>query len=416
MKSCDILLSWKYTLFVLLPMLSLVACGKSSENSTLFLMIASDSLGPVANSESVSSSNAVTLNELIALPDTGTAPLEVFFDVVALSGEIQSIIWEFGDGFTGEGTSISHTFQESGLYTVSVSVDASGQHLADSVVICVVPQRFSELPLRIEEFRHTNFPETNVAYWIESPQYGVLHLHSDEVLPSASLIKAFILIVAYIEFSNFWNEIPEALDTILNPYEPAMASLRMFDVSTRFHIQEKLSGMTYRDLAISMMGSNQNQIGNSAYNASANILIYLLGGPAECTRKIRSISPDFGSVYVGRYMLESRSPDNDNSNSLSSLAAAYRMIATETLPGAYANDFQELRSCFQTFDYMGNINYQKHGHLSTAPSLTAWAGWIEKNSHFYFYCVSVLYEDGVSLEDRGANHYLDIIKETLMGL
>ena len=300
--------------------------------------------------------------------------------------------------------------------TPEKSIVVEGDDDTDSTVICAMPHDFIALPSRIEDYRQTHYPETEVAYWIETPLYGSLQSHSDEVWPSASIVKVFILITAYLEFRENWHETPNGLDEILNTGGEVSPSMRMFDSSARAHVREQLMGMTYRDLAVSMMGSTQNQIGNSAYNAAANILIYLLGGPEECTRKVRAICLEFNSVYIGRYMLEDRTPFNDNSNSLTALAAACRMIATEALPGADSNDCQELKDCLQTFSYMGFNGYQKRGHLSTAPSLTAWVGWMEINDQPYFYAISVLYEQGVSLEDRGANYYRDIIRDVLIGL
>jgi len=62
---------------------------------------------------------------------------------------------------------------------------------------------------------------------------------------------------------------------------------------------------------------------------------------------------------------------------------------------------------------MGYTVYEKHGHLSTPPSLSAWIGWMERHDQVFIYGVNVLYEEGVSLEDRGADYYRQIILQAL---
>ena len=60
-----------------------------------------------------------------ANPPTGAEPLPVDFDASASSdpdGNITSYEWEFGDGNTGTGATISHTYTDDGTYTAKLTV------------------------------------------------------------------------------------------------------------------------------------------------------------------------------------------------------------------------------------------------------------------------------------------------------
>ena len=90
-------------LFPLLLFLLLVACGQHSTDE-------GSSRAPAAS--------------FTATPESGPAPLEVTFDASDssnLDGTIQSYRWDFGDGSTGEGRTLDHTF-EVGEWIVTLRV------------------------------------------------------------------------------------------------------------------------------------------------------------------------------------------------------------------------------------------------------------------------------------------------------
>ena len=71
-----------------------------------------------------------------ASTESGTAPLTVEFSAEESSdpdGEIQSYQWEFGDGSTSSGSTVSHRFESAGDYTVRVTVtdDRDGKAMAE---------------------------------------------------------------------------------------------------------------------------------------------------------------------------------------------------------------------------------------------------------------------------------------------
>jgi len=66
----------------------------------------------------------------------GFAPLEVFFDGSASAsggfGAIEQYLWDFGDGATASGKTISHTFAEPGAYQVTLTIITSMGESASS--------------------------------------------------------------------------------------------------------------------------------------------------------------------------------------------------------------------------------------------------------------------------------------------
>ncbi|HSB15924.1 MAG TPA: glycoside hydrolase family 44 protein [Bryobacteraceae bacterium] len=76
-----------------------------------------------------------------ASPLSGTAPLAVSFDGDGSSdsdGTIASYAWNFGDGATGSGVTVSHTYNAAGTYTATLTVtDNQGATSSDSVSIAV---------------------------------------------------------------------------------------------------------------------------------------------------------------------------------------------------------------------------------------------------------------------------------------
>lgn len=70
---------------------------------------------------------------------TGEAPLTIEFDGTASSDPDDDIVtwrWDFGDGTTGRGEAILHTYEEPGSYTVELTVfDAQGELGRDTLLI-----------------------------------------------------------------------------------------------------------------------------------------------------------------------------------------------------------------------------------------------------------------------------------------
>ncbi|HSW44170.1 MAG TPA: S8 family serine peptidase [Phycisphaerae bacterium] len=77
---------------------------------------------------------------ILAGPTSGTAPLVVTFEAVAADadGVVVSYLWDFGDGSTGAGRKVEHTFINAGTYGVKLTVtDDLGATATDAVLITV---------------------------------------------------------------------------------------------------------------------------------------------------------------------------------------------------------------------------------------------------------------------------------------
>jgi len=74
-----------------------------------------------------------------ATPSSGYPPLNVSFDASGSSSSDTAIIgygWDFDDGETGSGILVSHTFEEKGFYTVTLTVtDALGRKDVKSEIV-----------------------------------------------------------------------------------------------------------------------------------------------------------------------------------------------------------------------------------------------------------------------------------------
>jgi len=107
------------------------------------------------------------------------APITVLFDASDSydpDGRIVSIIWDFGDGKTGTGSTISHTYAEPGTYTVELRIlDNRGEKDSSTAEILAleVPQGYL---LRHYEWEYQKDPQ----YWdvlLPEATYRLYHEH-----------------------------------------------------------------------------------------------------------------------------------------------------------------------------------------------------------------------------------------------
>ena len=85
--------------------------------------------------------NTIPTAVFTATPTAGSVPLTVVFDAAASSdsdGTISSYRWTFGDGGTGTGVSVQHTYQTAGTYTAQLTVtDDDGAVDTETVQVVV---------------------------------------------------------------------------------------------------------------------------------------------------------------------------------------------------------------------------------------------------------------------------------------
>jgi PKD repeat protein len=86
-----------------------------------------------------SAGNQLPNASFTATPVSGDAPLDVSFDATGSTdsdGTIDTYEWDFGDGSTGTGDTINHTYTTQGTYTVTLTVtdDAGGSDTATTSI------------------------------------------------------------------------------------------------------------------------------------------------------------------------------------------------------------------------------------------------------------------------------------------
>lgn len=129
------------------------ASGRSASHTfttpgehTITLTVTDNEGGSASSSQSVTVLEPTPKNQppvasFTLTPDSGIVPLEVAFDASSSSdpdGSITSYEWDFGDGATGEGVSVTHTYKAAGEYTVTLTVtddagDKANRHTTISV-------------------------------------------------------------------------------------------------------------------------------------------------------------------------------------------------------------------------------------------------------------------------------------------
>jgi cytochrome c len=78
-----------------------------------------------------------------ASPEEGAVPLEVAFSADASDPENEGLSyeWDFGDGSTGTGAEVTHTYELSGVYRPEVTItDASGASATDATRVEAIPE------------------------------------------------------------------------------------------------------------------------------------------------------------------------------------------------------------------------------------------------------------------------------------
>ncbi len=103
----------------------------------------------------VNSPNSPPLLAFSANPTSGTAPLVVNFDASATvdpEGDPLTFNWTFGDGNSGTGAITSHTFENPGVYTVSISVSDGEFTSQGSINITVEEGGCQEVVVDDEDF------------------------------------------------------------------------------------------------------------------------------------------------------------------------------------------------------------------------------------------------------------------------
>jgi hypothetical protein len=92
-------------------------------------------------------------------PDEGYAPLAVAFDASSSSdpdGQSLTYRWEFGDGYTAHGVTVTHTYSSAGTYTARLYVgDTMGE----------TSSAWAQVEVLERQLYYYNFPATSNGFW-----------------------------------------------------------------------------------------------------------------------------------------------------------------------------------------------------------------------------------------------------------
>ena len=114
----------------------------TSGNYTVTLTVR-DNLGGSASKSMQLRVNSLPVAKFSVSPTTPDAGTGVSFDAGSSTdsdGTVTSYQWDFGDGSTGTGKTVTHTYSASGTYTVKLNVtDNNGAHNVSSLTLQVNP-------------------------------------------------------------------------------------------------------------------------------------------------------------------------------------------------------------------------------------------------------------------------------------
>lgn len=198
--------------------------------------------------------------------------------------------------------------------------------------------------------------------------------HAFETMPSASAIKTFFLVEFFASHKDTLDGPVSAADTVLaDDAHPAIAH---FTAEQKQDIRKTLAGRSARALGEIMMG--KAPASNVAYNAAANVIIAVMGGPQRLTDRIKARDPAFSKVFVRRYMLRDRNEHGDNETTAAALAALYRNLAARRLNGVEPKTVDAIRNAIiRTGNSTVGFEYIKTGALDSDPLTRVEAGWKE---------------------------------------
>ena len=117
---------------------------------------------------------------------------------------------------------------------------------------------------------------------------------------------------------------------------------------------------------------------NTVYNAAANVVTAVLGGPEALTNRIRERDPAFADVIVRRYMLRDLGSGRSNDAPAAALAVLYQRLAMCAISGIDRKTVQAIREVILKENIGGvGTQYSKDGSLTYGPTTEVRAGWLE---------------------------------------
>lgn len=216
-------------------------------------------------------------------------------------------------------------------------------------------------------------PGLEISLWLgTSSGEAWYQRNATAVRPTASAIKAFYLVVFYDRYKDQLDQpLPGAAKILNDDNHPAISH---FTEQQRADIRGELTTATVRHIGEVMIG--KAKVSNPVYNAAANLITAVLGGPEALTKSIRQLDPAFKTVTARRYMLRDRKQPGDNEATAAAFAALYQRLATGSLSGI---DDATLAAVHSTLlweqDPKQGARYSKGGALNSDPLTRVHAGW-----------------------------------------
>jgi Beta-lactamase enzyme family len=199
-------------------------------------------------------------------------------------------------------------------------------------------------------------------------------LSSDQPSATASAIKTFYLVELFAAHRRTLDNPLPGADAVLK--DDGHTAISHFSSEQRAEIRRVLGRASVRRVAEIMMG--KANASNAVYNAAANLITAVLGGPEMLTKLIRDRDPAFKEVAVRRYMLRDRKNPGDNEAPAAALAALYQRLAARALAGIDGDTMRAIRETIvkEDFDNRG-VRFSKDGSLASDPLTEVRAGWWE---------------------------------------
>jgi hypothetical protein len=229
--------------------------------------------------------------------------------------------------------------------------------------------------------------------WVGSDSRTPLYEWNSSIArPAASAIKTFHLVELFAAFAGKLDEpLPGADRVLSDANHRAMAVF--VDRNEQEEIRQVLSGASVRQIGMVMMRQRTldgEKVKNCVYNAAANLVTAVLGGPEALTTLIHKRDRSFETMRVRRYMLADRKA-GDNDASAAALAALYGRLATRKLAGI---DDRTMGAIHESLLYEriapNAALFCKDGLLNSPPLTSVRAGWWEKPSGPVVYVVMLV--------------------------
>jgi hypothetical protein len=231
------------------------------------------------------------------------------------------------------------------------------------------------LDQRIESLTERAGQGVQATAWLGGPSGSSWYARqADRAMPTASSIKTYFLVEFFATRKDSLDQPVPGADAFLD--DDDHPGFSHFSPAQRQEIRRSLKGVSARTLGKIMMGSEPAP--NAVYNAAANLITAILGGPEALTKRIHARDAAFSTVFVRRYMLRDRKENGDNEATAEALAALYQKLATRQLSGIDGDTIDAIRGgLVQAGTPQTGIIYRKGGSLDSNPLTRVDAGWKE---------------------------------------